>query len=327
MFVALAPVLYLVVTLVLHEPARAGAVVVPLVIVAVTLARVGRSRPLGFAHALGAFGWGATVTVGLALSAEWGLHFVVPMNLSATVPGPIIEELAKLLGVLWLCRQGRVRSALEGALAAGWIAVGFAFVENIAYFVGTDTPSEFLGVFVLRGVLTPFGHPLFTMWGGAFIGRAAQRQTRRVRAFGRALVVGSLMHMAWNTALLASTVGGGMFTGWALIGFVVLFFYSRSKLRSLARQERSRLIEGMRLVAWHYLLSPWQMYTFGNLNRMDETRRSLSRRGRRVFARCQRVLARMSDAALGDAPLDTAGKNGLALEFDQAQRALAPYLS
>ncbi len=85
---------------------------------------------------------------------------------------PIVEEGAKALGIVWAVRRGQVDGVTDGIVYAGWVALGFAVVEDMTYFSLADVEGALLPVFVLRRILTPFAHPLFTFWTGLAIGRA-----------------------------------------------------------------------------------------------------------------------------------------------------------
>jgi hypothetical protein len=92
--------------------------------------------------------------------------------------------------------------------------VGFAFTENILYlgaaYMGSDDMGEgglgsAIGVFVVRGVFSPFAHPLFTAFIGVGVGYAVVRHSPAARVLaplaGYALAVAA--HAVWNgTAFL-----------------------------------------------------------------------------------------------------------------------------
>ncbi len=105
------------------------------------------------------------------------------------------------------------------------VGIGFAFTENILYLsaadVGGDGGSGGLGgaimLFVVRGVFSPFAHPLFTAFTGIGIGIAVGSRKPAVRFFaplvGYLLAVGA--HAAWNGSLF---LGGGE-------GFVLTYVF------------------------------------------------------------------------------------------------------
>ncbi|MGH8894023.1 MAG: PrsW family intramembrane metalloprotease, partial [Actinomycetes bacterium] len=111
---------------------------------------------------------------------------------------------------------------------AGLAGVGFAFTENILYFGRAFLAGgEELGLtggifaagitFVLRGVLSPFAHPLFTAMFGIGLGLAARSVSPSVRWLaplgGYLLAV--LLHATWNWASLSGL--SGFLTGYVVI--------------------------------------------------------------------------------------------------------------
>ena len=107
-----------------------------------------------------------------------------------TVAGPAIEEAAKgafLLVMLTGARRAEFDGVVDGLVYAGFAAVGFAFVEDIGYIAqsfgqGTETTVTTV---VLRLVLAPFAHPLFTSLIGLGFGLAVSRPAARRRGSTR----------------------------------------------------------------------------------------------------------------------------------------------
>jgi RsiW-degrading membrane proteinase PrsW (M82 family) len=181
---------------------------------------------------LAAFGWGASVATlssllinstarvaGEAILGEGGGDLV-----SATVSAPLVEEAMKgalLFGILWW-RRREFNGVIDGIVYAGITAAGFAFTENILYFGRAfdagGLASERGGVlivFVLRGLLSPFAHPLFTAMTGIGIGLAVASHIAAVRVL--APVGGYLgavvLHGLWNGS---ASIGGGL-------GFLIVY--------------------------------------------------------------------------------------------------------
>lgn len=124
----------------------------------------------------------------------------------SVVQAPILEELAKGAGVLlvfWINRA-HFDGPLDGIVYGGIVGAGFAFTENILYFgashVDPAGPGGLAGVFVLRGLFSPFAHVLFTAWTGYALGLCAARGRRG--HWPLYLVLGLLPAMAghflWN---------------------------------------------------------------------------------------------------------------------------------
>ena len=151
--------------------------------------------------------------------------------IAATISAPIVEEAAKgifLIGLLWLRRQ-EFDGLVDGIVYAGFTAAGFAFTENIYYFgrvfaefgFGNAT-SGVVALFIFRGVLAPFTHPLFTCMTGIGVGIAARAQSHKVRIAAPLLgYLGAvLLHSLWNAS---SAIGGTSFTNIYFLVMVPIF--------------------------------------------------------------------------------------------------------
>ncbi len=143
--------------------------------------------------------------------------------LSASISAPFVEEAAKGLAVLiilWVLRR-EFDGVLDGVVYAGVVALGFATVENVLYYgrsLAKGGAGTLLFVFILRGILGPFSHAVFTSMTGIGCGLARQSHKPLVRA--AAPIAGYLgavfLHFLWNT--LAGVAGA-----WFLVLYVVLW--------------------------------------------------------------------------------------------------------
>lgn len=138
-------------------------------------------------------------------------------NFAAVIGAPVVEEAAKgaFLVVLYLRRRQEFDGVVDGIVYAGIVATGFAFTENIYYFARVFSEgglgglsSGVVALFILRGVLAPFAHPLFTSMTGIGIGIAVMTGNKTVRAVAPVLgYLGAVgLHSLWN---FSTTVGTG----------------------------------------------------------------------------------------------------------------------
>lgn len=174
-----------------------------------------------------ALGWGAVVATGFALVVnEIGYAVASLLALSAdavtaVVVAPLAEESLKglfLLGLLWF-RPRAIDGVFDGIVYAGVVAAGFAFMENIVYFataVAEEGTAGLTATFVVRGLVSPFAHPLFTACTGAAVGRAVLSREEGWRIAWPVLgwCAAVLLHGIWNLAIVFPA-------GWVL---VYLFF-------------------------------------------------------------------------------------------------------
>jgi RsiW-degrading membrane proteinase PrsW (M82 family) len=137
-------------------------------------------------------------------------------TVASTISAPIAEEAAKgvFLVALLVWRRQEFDGLVDGIVYAGFVATGFAFTENIEYFgrafvtygFGSATTGV-IAAFILRGVLAPFTHPLFTGMTGVGIGIAARTTSSKVRVFAplTGYLCAVLLHSLWNSS---ATLGG-----------------------------------------------------------------------------------------------------------------------
>jgi len=136
----------------------------------------------------------------------------------AVLSAPIVEELWKglgILGVFYFLRR-EFDGVVDGIIYATFTALGFATVENVIYYSqaamqGRDVVAV---TFVLRGILAPWGHPVYTSMIG--IGLGVARETKQTWVRWLAPIggyVGSVfLHFVWNAS---ASVGGGIL--WILL--------------------------------------------------------------------------------------------------------------
>ena len=98
-----------------------------------------RYEPEPARYRLAALGWGGVVAVSLSLVAEQVL-FALPGTstvIDATVTAPLVEEFGKglFLVVIVILRRSQVHGVLDGIVYAALVGIGFAFVEDIVYYL------------------------------------------------------------------------------------------------------------------------------------------------------------------------------------------------
>jgi RsiW-degrading membrane proteinase PrsW (M82 family) len=212
-----------------------------------------------------AFGWGASVSVLVALVLNTGAQMVLYAVgtqeaadiVGAAVVAPVVEESIKALGVLliFLAWRRTFDGPVDGLVYAATVAAGFAFVENILYFgatmaetAGTEAAGPAVAtVFVLRAVMSPFAHLLFTACTGLALGLAARSRSRHawLWAFPLGLTFAMILHGLWNGSAMMNSESGffvlyGVFQVPLFLGAVGLAFWLR---RQEAKVVRTRLGE------------------------------------------------------------------------------------
>jgi protease PrsW len=159
-----------------------------------------------------AFFWGALIAVFFAIIINsLGVALVATLfdettgeSYGMVVSAPLVEETAKalVLFVLFLWKRDEFDNVTDGVVYAAMVGLGFAMTENIKYYGTAVAENNALGVFIVRGLFSPFAHPLFTGMTGIGLGLAAQTQRRLVKfvapvvGFGAAVV----LHAGWNAS-------------------------------------------------------------------------------------------------------------------------------
>lgn len=221
---------------------------VPLSIVFWGIRWIDRWEPEPRAALAFAFLWGAgaSVLIALAVDAEIQIYIAAlggPDDafefFQAAVQAPIVEEVAKGLGVLILFYGVRRHfdGPVDGIVYAAWVAGGFAFTENILYFGVAFVDGGPLGeTFFVRGIMSPFAHVMFTAFIGAALGFAARRPgvIAPLGWFVLGLIPAIGLHAFWNGALFFV----GDFYGYYLLVQVPMFLVAVGLVALLRAQER-----------------------------------------------------------------------------------------
>ncbi|MDI3282344.1 PrsW family glutamic-type intramembrane protease [Polyangium sp. 15x6] len=157
-----------------------------------------------------AFLWGAVVATGFAGMINTGVHIVFAGLFGPTVgnfvttvmSAPLSEELFKglaILGFFYFLRR-EFDGVVDGIIYATFCALGFAAVENVSYYARADMADQLGTTFFLRGVLAPWGHPLYTSMTGIGFGIARESSRTWVRWLAPigGFFAGVFLHALWN---------------------------------------------------------------------------------------------------------------------------------
>jgi protease PrsW len=163
-----------------------------------------RYEPEPARYRLAALGWGAVAAVALSFVAE-ALLFGLPGTnefIDTVVVAPFVEEFGKglfLVGVV-IFRRSEIHGLLDGIIYGALVGIGFAFVEDIVYYLQSLQAGQLGVTFLLRGIMGPFAHPLFTAATGIGIGVAVTTRRSAVRVLAPILgfLAAVVMHGIWN---------------------------------------------------------------------------------------------------------------------------------
>jgi RsiW-degrading membrane proteinase PrsW (M82 family) len=213
----------------------------PLAVVVAAITLIDRWEPEPRPALWFAFLWGAAASVAIALIADFSVQVIVLVASDGTattsdlwssvIQAPVVEESAKAAGILILLLFFRRQfdGPVDGLVYGATVAAGFAFTENILYFGQALIESGGVGLgftFVLRGIMSPFAHVMFTACTGVALGFAVRGRFWRgalIFVVGLALAIG--LHALWN---------GSTFIVEGIEGFFLLYFVVQVPLFALA---------------------------------------------------------------------------------------------
>jgi RsiW-degrading membrane proteinase PrsW (M82 family) len=176
-----------------------------------------------------AFFWGALVAVFFSYVINTAGSVAVALmtndaraanTFGAVISAPIVEESAKalILFIFFFWKKDEFDGVIDGIVYAAMAGLGFAMTENIQYYGNAVSQAGGEGLtflFILRGFIAPFSHPMFTSFTGIGLGLA--RQSRNIFVKFIAPIFGLLaaisMHAIWNGS---AVIFGG-------VGFILMY--------------------------------------------------------------------------------------------------------
>ena len=272
-----------------------------------------------------AFFWGALVAVFFAIVINsLGVLVVRSLSDDATArlfgmvfSAPVVEETSKalVLVALFLWRRDEFDGVTDGIVYAAMVGLGFAMTENVKYYGEAVLEHNAIGVFIVRGLFSPFAHPMFTGMTGVGLGLAAQSDRRLMKFVAPAVgfFAAVLLHGAWNaSAYLTGRFDNGAFM--LLTYFLVMMptflgmliavvFSLRREGRILREQLRADVATGLLTVSEYECLCSVR-------GRMSASYAALARGG----VACWRARTRLNRAA-----------SELAFHRSRAARGISPH--
>jgi len=216
-----------------------------------------------------AFGWGAGVAALVALIINTADLVYVTMPalgastgeyVAAAFGAPVVEETLKglvLFGLLWR-RRAEFDGPADGVIYAAMVGLGFAMIENVGYYVNALVTPERGGIallgytFVLRGLVSPLLHPIFTSLTGLGVAYSASRRGGAPWAVALGLLAAMAAHGTWNGLSLfgpAGLVAGYLIMSVVLALLVTVLVADRRRVIGLIRRylpdyQRTGLVTG-----------------------------------------------------------------------------------
>ncbi len=197
-----------------------------------------------------AFLWGATGAVFFSFilnSINSALFGAIGGQAAAGIGGPVIsapfvEEMAKgiALVLFFVWKKDEFDNVVDGVVYAAMVGLGFAMTENVSYYGASLQQHGLGGTLLVRGILAPFSHPLFTAMTGIGLGLSRETLRKPVKMLapvaGLCLAMG--LHATWN---LSATFGAAFIVVYLLVmvptflAVVGLVLYAQGRERRIIR--------------------------------------------------------------------------------------------
>ncbi len=226
-----------------------------------------------------AFAWGGIVatffsiiintTIGEIAGGVTGSPIIAQL-VGVVISAPIVEELFKGIGVvlIFLIFWREFDDILDGIVYGGVVGLGFATVENILYYGrGVNTGTKMvLTLLLVRGIMSPFIHSIFTAMTGIGCGIARESHNKLVRFIMPILgyLVAVSLHMGWNggISVLASILFGENGFYYAYLILAVPFFLAFVGFCAYIMRRQNRILrEALAIDVAQGLITDEQMTT------------------------------------------------------------------
>jgi RsiW-degrading membrane proteinase PrsW (M82 family) len=179
--------------------------------------------------------------------------FIRQMSLLSIILIGVIEEFAKILGVLVLARRRRHDAEMDGLILGAAAGMGFAALESngyafTAFMASQGSLSATVAVTLLRGVLSPVGHGTWTaiLISVLFRESGPKRFRINLKVLGAYLTV-VVLHALWDglPAVISALLSPGIdvFIGQVLVGGISLFILWRRLREARRLQEAERALD------------------------------------------------------------------------------------
>jgi len=177
--------------------------------------------------------------IGDSLELDW---------LGASLAG-LVEEPGKLLALAIVVNTVRYPYTLNGLLFGAAIGTGFAAFESAGYalYAGLYDADDMLDSIMLRGMLAPFGHIVWTAMCAGALWKVKGRRSfsfdmLKDPRFYRVFLIAVVMHMIWNSPIYLPFYLKYLVLGAA--AWVIIFSLIQSGLKQIMTEKAGVLGQG-----------------------------------------------------------------------------------
>jgi len=178
--------------------------------------------------------------------------FIRRLDFTSSFTVGLIEEFAKILGVILIARRLKHDSEMDGLILGAAAGMGFAALESTGYAFNAflqsgGSLSATVGVTLLRGILSPIGHGTWTAILASVLFRESREGHFRIngKVIGAYLTV-SVLHGLWDGLPAAISViflpGLDVFVGQVIVASAGLFILWL-RYREARRLQLEKLME------------------------------------------------------------------------------------
>lgn len=156
----------------------------------------------------------------------------------------LVEEPGKLLALMIVVNITKYRYILNGLLFGAAVGTGFAAFESAGYALSEglkyESSAVMLDSIMTRGMLSPFGHIVWTAMCGAALWKVKGAQIFRFDMlldprFYRVFIMAVIMHMIWNSSLVLPFYGKYIILG--VIAWIIIFALIQSGLKQIMEEK------------------------------------------------------------------------------------------
>jgi RsiW-degrading membrane proteinase PrsW (M82 family) len=166
--------------------------------------------------------------------------------LGASMAG-LVEEPGKLLALILVINIVKFRYILNGLLFGAAVGTGFAAFESMGYALrsGFEYGGEaMLDNIMLRGMLSPFSHIIWTAMCGAALwrvkgGKAFKFDMLYDPRFYRIFFMAIILHMIWNSPVNLPFYGKYIILG--ITGWIVVFALIQAGLKQIQEEKKAHM--------------------------------------------------------------------------------------
>ena len=166
----------------------------------------------------------------LIFSLIGGLFVGFNTILLSVIIAPVMEEIAKLLFVIYLAKSDDFDGPLDGLIYGAMVGAGFAAAENVLYGFGQVNLSQGVTLTAFRSLTLIIGHPLYTGLAGVGVGEWKVGMARsKYDKIWRSM----LFHGLWNLSASMSNIVL-LFIGLVVVVVMNVIVLRRELRRTLA---------------------------------------------------------------------------------------------